>query len=140
MAGISIREAAQLQGVAPDTIRRRIRRGELRAHQEPTPQGFRWLVELEKEAAQAEPTQTHGHGIGNGIGDGIGDAQAGEAQVLRELVATLRSHIQGQGEELEARRREVSELHILLQQKALPAPGGHPWWRRLWSSDTVVKT
>ena len=132
MAGISIREAARLQGVAQDTIRRRIRRGELNAYQEPTPQGFRWLVELEEEVAQAEPTPTQGQGIG--------DAQAGEAQVLRELVATLRSQVQGQGEELEARRREVSELHILLQQKALPAPGGHPWWRRLWPSATVVKT
>ena len=131
MAGISIREAAQLQGVSQDTIRRRIRRGELKAHQEPTPQGFRWLVELEEEVAQAEPRPT--------LGQGIGDAQAGEAQVLRELVATLRSQVQGQGEELEARRREVSELHILLQQKALMAPGGHPWWRRLWPSATVVK-
>ena len=132
MAGISIREAAQLQGVSQDTIRRRIRRGELKAHQEPTPQGFRWLVELELEVAQAEPTQTQGQGIG--------DAHAGEGQVLRELVETLRSQVQGQGEELEARRREVSELHILLQQKALPAPGGHPWWRLLWSLDIVVKT
>ena len=124
MTGISIREAAQLQGVAQDTIRRRKRRGELKAHQEPTPQGFRLLVELEEEVAQAEPTQMQG----------IDDAQAGEAQVLRELVATLRSQVQGQGEELEARRREVSELHILLQQKALPAPEGRPWWRRLWQA------
>ena len=131
MAGISIREAAQLQGVAQDTIRRRIRRGELKAHQEPTPQGFRWLVELEEEVAQAEPTPTQGQGIG--------DAQAREAQVLRELVATLRSQVQDQGVELEARRREVSELHILLQQKALPAPGGSPWWRRLWPGSMVVK-
>ena len=63
MAGISIREAAQLQGVAQDTIRRRIRRGELKAHQEPTPQGFRWIVELEEETAQAEPPQVQGHGM-----------------------------------------------------------------------------
>ena len=131
MAGISIRVAAQLQGVAQDTIRRRIRRGELKANQEPTPQGFRWLVELELEATQAEPTP--------GPGQGIGDAQSGEAQVLRELVATLRSQVQGQGQELEARRREVSELHILLQQKALPAPGGRPWWRRLWPGSMGVK-
>ena len=131
MASIAIREAAQLQSVAQDTIRRRIRRGELKAHQEPTPQGFRWLVELEEEVAQAEPTQTQGQGID--------DAQAGEAKVLRELVTTLRSQVQGQGEELQARRREVSELHILLQQKALPAPGGRPWWRRLWPGSMVVK-
>jgi transposase len=124
MAGISIREAAQLQGVSQDTIRRRIRRGELNAYKEPTPQGFRWVVELEEATAQVEPPQVQGQGIG--------DAQAGEGEVLRELVATLRSQVQDQGVELESRRREVSELHILLQQKALPAPEGRPWWRRLW--------
>ena len=44
----------------------------------------------------------------------------------------LRSQLQSQGEELVARRREVQELHVLLQQKALPEAGGRPWWRRLW--------
>ena len=53
-------------------------------------------MELEEEAAQAEPTQTQGQGIA--------DAQAGEAQALRELVEAPRSQVQGQGEELEARR------------------------------------
>jgi len=42
--------------------------------------------------------------------------------------------------ELEARRREVQELHVLLAQRALPAPNAatpeamsgdsRPWWRR----------
>jgi len=36
------------------------------------------------------------------------------------------------GDRAWARRREVQELHILLQQRALPAPGERPWWRRLW--------
>ena len=53
MAGVSIQEAARALGVAQDTIRRRIRRGELQAHQEPTPQGFRWVVVLEPSSSDA---------------------------------------------------------------------------------------
>ena len=69
-------------------------------------------MELEdlEEDAQAAPTPTHTPDIGG--------AQVEDGQDLRELVA---------------RRREVQELHVLLQQKALPEAVGRPWWRRLWS-------
>ena len=82
MATVTIQEAAQHLGVSQDTVRRRIRKEELQATQTPTPQGFRWVVELE---------------------------------------------------DLVARRREVQELHVLLQQKALPEAVGRSWWWRLWS-------
>ena len=52
-----------------------------------------------------------------------------DGQDLRELVDALRSQLQFQGEELVARRQEVQELHVLLQQKALPEAVGRPWWR-----------
>lgn len=151
MDGVSIQEAAQVLGVAQDTVRRRIRRGELQAHQEPMPQGFRWVVALAEES-QAGPTPLNGHGIDDG--------QIGEAQGLRELVDTLQAQVKAQVEELEARCREVQELHVLLQQDhdpagdltrpwnrqpalpaleagelrrlLLPAGEGRPWWRRLW--------
>jgi hypothetical protein len=90
-----IREAARRLGVSQDTIRRRIRRGDLTAAREPTAQGFVWLVDLpEEEAETGEP------------------APAGSASDLdhaRELNRILLT-------ELEARRREVSELHVLLSQ------------------------
>jgi predicted RNase H-like nuclease (RuvC/YqgF family) len=40
--------------------------------------------------------------------------------------------------ELEARGREIQELHVLLQQAqaTLPAPkDNRPWWHRLWRRD-----
>ena len=58
-----------------------------------------------------------------------GGAHVEDGQDLRELVDVLRSQLQSQGEELVARRREVQELHVLLQQKALPEAVGRPWWR-----------
>lgn len=39
-------EAAQAFGVSVDTIRRRMKRGELDTRREQTPQGFRWLIRL----------------------------------------------------------------------------------------------
>jgi len=108
---ISIGEAARRLGVSTDTIRRRIGKGELTAHQEPTPQGFRWEVEL-----QANDQSLNGHAGNNEL-----------------LITILQAQIQAQAEELDARRREVQELHVLLQtaQTALTAPDRRPWWR-LW--------
>jgi excisionase family DNA binding protein len=138
MAVVSIQEAARRLGGSQDTIRRRIRRGALQAHQVPTPQGFRWAVELPDppEADQAEPMPPQGQDVG--AAQEVEDSRrvGGEAQALRELVDTLQSQVEGQREELEARRREVQELHVLLQQhvqqRALPPPGVPSWWRRLW--------
>jgi len=106
---VSIGEAARRLGLSTDTIRRRIGKGELLAHREPTPQGFRWEIEL-----QANDQPVNGH-------EGNADA----------LVTTLQAQVQAQAEELDARRREVQELHVLLQtaQAALTAPERRAWWR-----------
>jgi len=108
---VSIAEAARRLGVSTDTVRRRIGKGELLAHREPTPQGYRWEVELDEN----QPLNIHGSN-------------------LEVLVTTLQAQVQAQGEELDARRREVQELHVLLQnaQTALAAPERRPWWRRWW--------
>jgi len=106
---VSVGEASRRLGVSTDTIRRRISKGELTAHQEPTPQGFRWEIEL---GPDDQPLNGH---------DGDGEL----------LVTILQAQVQAQAEELDARRREVSELHVLLQtaQAALTAPERRSWWR-----------
>jgi len=105
---VSVGEAARHLGVSVDTIRRRIGKKELTAHQEPTAQGYRWEVELE---LTDQPLNGH---------DGNVEA----------LVSTLQAQVQAQAEELDARRREVSELHQLLaQQTALNSGQRRSWWR-----------
>jgi hypothetical protein len=62
-------------------------------------------------------------------------APSGEVAALRELNAQLKAQVETQGMELEARRREVQELHVLLQQfqMALPAArDNRSWWHKLW--------
>jgi len=109
---VSIGDAATRLRVSADTIRRRIGKGTLTAHQEPTAQGFRWQVEI----PTSDDQETNGHD-----------------NALEHLLLVLESQVKTQAEELEARRREISELHVLLQtaQTALAAPKSRPWWR-LW--------
>ena len=118
---VSIGDAASRLGVSADTIRRRIGKGTLNAEQEPTAQGFRWRVEL----PEANGHETNGH-----HDDAL---ESLVVTALESLVVTLQAQVQAQAEELEARRREIQELHVLLQtaQNALAAPKSRPWWR-LW--------
>jgi transposase-like protein len=121
MAKASIAEAARRLGISQDTVRKRLRLGELAGEQVRAPGGFRWLVELPGEHAEPQ-------GQGETPQEGI----TREAPYVRELVDSLQAQIRAQQEELEARRREVEQLHILLQQAqaALPAPREkRPWWR-----------
>jgi helix-turn-helix protein len=114
---VTISEAARLLGISEPTARRRVRSGELPGTQTPTPQGFVWMVDLPDDL----PMDTE---------------PSGEIAALQELNAQLKAQVEMQGVELEARRREVQELHVLLQQAhaALPIPqeDRQSWWRRLW--------
>jgi len=106
---VSVGEAARRLGISVDTVRRRISKGELLAHREPTPQGYRWEVEL-----QPNDQPLNGNEANN-----------------EALVTALQAQVLAQAEELNARRREVQELHVLLQtaQTALAPPERRPWWR-----------
>ena len=133
-------EAARRLGVSVATIRRRLHSGELQGFQEPTSQGFKWLLEVPELTTVGTPRKSHSQTNSEGVSDGasdLGDGMSGvsttegEVAALKETIAILR-------EELEARRRDVQELHVLLQQAqaALPAPRDHrSWWQRLWRRD-----
>ena len=117
---LTIAEAAQKLGVSIDTIHRRLRRGQLSGHRQPTPQGFTWLVEIpvgpcnSKDGAPSDAPVT-----------------AGDVQRLEQMVAMLQA-------QLEVKDKQIEQLHILLQQAqaALPAPrDNRPWWQRLWRRD-----
>jgi excisionase family DNA binding protein len=119
---VSVPEAARLLRVSEHTVRRRLKSGELQGHQVASSGGFLWMVEIPEEL-QAD-------------GPDSGEMAAMKALVaqLEETIAMLRERFAVQDAELEARRREVQELHVLLQQVqvALPPPRGRPWWK-WWS-------
>ena len=124
----TIREAALRLGVSQDTIRRRMRRGELQGVKVETPQGYTWYLDLPDDEPHQEPQA-----------EGQRASTISELDHLREVNRMLQ-------DEVETRRREVSELHILLQQaqRLLPmapespqdapgrAQGGRRSWWRVW--------
>jgi len=114
---VTIAEAAQLLGISSATVKRRLKAGELNGRQASRPQGFLWMVTIDQDHSTA--SRNHASN-GNSTGTELGS-----------LVAVLQAQVTSQAEELDARRREVQELHVLLQtaQSALPPPQAH---RRRW--------
>jgi excisionase family DNA binding protein len=118
MEEITIAQAAERLGVSMDTIRRRISKGEIKARKVPSAHGEMYLVELPEDAAPepAAPREKTDN--------------KGEVEALHQTISILET-------ELEARRREVQELHVLLQQAQAALPPGrgaaakNPLWRRL---------
>jgi hypothetical protein len=111
-------------------VKRRLQRGELKGYQEETPQGFRWIIDLPDDSASSNH---------HSAAPADAPATAGAEETLRELVDVLKDEVsqlrQQLREQLEAKDKQIEQLHILLQQAqaALPTPrDNHPWWRRLW--------
>jgi len=121
---VTITEAAQLLGISSATIKRRLKAGELNGRQASRPQGFLWMVEIDQDHSSTPPTTGSRNGGSNSNSTGT---------ELGSLVAVLQAQVASQAEELDARRREVQELHVLLQtaQTALPSPQAQRqgWWK-----------
>ena len=128
---VALPEAAQRLGVSVDTVKRRLRRGELRGQHVPRPQGYTWLIELpdSQMGSMADCTASSTVEL---------DSATIEVLNLREILAMAQSQIATQKEELLSKNKQIEQLHILLQQAqaALPAPkDDRSWWQRLWRRD-----
>jgi hypothetical protein len=118
---VSIKEAAERLGVSQDTIRRRLKSGELAGEREKTPQGFVWCVELPQgpsnvDAAAGEPTATASAPLGDGV----------EVAQLRERVAGLERLAEELKGERDAWREQAQrdgeaarELRVLLRNEQM---------------------
>ena len=125
---VTIQEAAHTLGIAESTVRRRLRNGELEGEQMPTPQGYTWLVELPEDLTKDEEARENDLQPTAGTG------------LMRELVDSLRSHVNGLEGQLSTKDRQIEQLHVLLQQvqAALPAPSESKRWWRLWKKTTAT--
>jgi len=106
----TISQAAAQLGCSVDTIRRKIRSGDLKAHKI----GRTWEIELPQ---------------------GTEPPASSDTQTLERLVEHLHGEIGELRRQLAIREKEVGQLHVLLgqaqSQTALTAPE-RPWWRRWW--------
>lgn len=103
-----IADVAAAYGVSVDTIRRRMRRGDIAGRREQTPQGFRWLAPLPDSVERlAAPVAS-----GSPQSD---NSAAHDLELIQrerdELIDTLRH-------ELALRNREISRLHEVIASQA----------------------
>jgi len=98
---VPIIEAANNLGVSVDTIRRRISKGELKARKVPSPHGEIYLVEIPDNIGVTPSDSEENKEVTPS------DVQTIEA--MKKTISILQT-------ELDARRREVQELHVLLRQ------------------------
>ncbi len=116
---VPIKEAAERLGVSADTVKRRMKAGELVGHQKPTAQGFIWLVEVPAGSEEEEEQDR--------------EPPAGallELAILRERLAGLERLLEERAERMEeleeslaaereaasSEREASAQLRILLQQ------------------------
>jgi hypothetical protein len=116
----TLADVAAASGVSVDTIRRRIRRGELDGRREQTPQGFRWLAPLPDANMRTSAP------------DAVGSPESHErpfhdvalVQHAQDALIETLQH------ELALRNREISRLHDVIASQAqalqLTAGGNAP--------------
>ena len=129
---VSIGQAVRRLGVSEVTIRRRLRKGELHGHKRQTPQGYVWMVELPDDVAENNKDGS------NREGESLSELVAAlrsQVEGQQELVDSLQAQVKAQQEELTAKNKQIEQLHVLVQQAqaALPAAGDNrSWWHKLW--------
>jgi hypothetical protein len=126
---VSIREAATRLGVSADTVRRRLKRGELGGEQEATPQGFVWRVEVPVETQPTAPAEATNAAQAASVlvEDALEAARLRErVDGLERLVGELRGERDAWQAQAERHEGAARELRILVRQaqelsRALPA-------------------
>jgi excisionase family DNA binding protein len=113
---VSIPEASRLLRVSENTVRRRLKSGELKGHQVASVGGFAWVVEISDDLAQDA-------------------SESREMAEMRASMGRMEAQIASLEGQLQVKDQQIEQLHVLLQQAqaALPAPReGKSWWR-WWS-------
>jgi len=129
---VSIKEAAERLGVSADTVRRRLKRGELAGEREKTPQGFVWRVELPVEARIVPPAEatTAAQAASVLVEDALEAARLRErVDGLERLVGELQSERDAWQAQAQRHEDAARELRILVRQaqefsRALPETAG----------------
>jgi len=107
---MTITEAAHALGVSTDTVRRRLKAGELAGRPEQTMHGFRWLVSLTPMPNGAQPVaEASAQPSAAASVDGAQGAAEGYAAPMTERERSL-------WQQLAEKDRQIGELHVLLQR------------------------
>jgi hypothetical protein len=134
MTKLSIREAAQQLGLAELTIRRRLRSGLIPGYQEDPPNG-RWWVDLPDDENGLKSSESmEGVEISSGLEEALRDIIRRQDETISQLRGEHQVQVESYQQQLEAKDKQIGQLHVLLQQAqaALPPPRNHRSWWRFW--------
>ena len=123
MTTVGIPEASRMLGISQDTVRKRIKTGEIPAEKVKAAGGYKWMVVVPEAADDVDDGLRNDHHQ-DGPPDGGTDSNA--------LVMEMKARIASLEEQLATRTREISELHQIIGAKALGPGVDRPWWK-LWS-------
>ena len=123
MARLSIPKAANTLGLSQDTIRKRLRSGDLQGQKVKGAGGFRWEVFVADDPTVKGDTQDGNHANVTDDGNHANNANGGP------LIDQMQARIDNLETQLTTRAGEIDQLHRLLAQTALNAAPGRPWWR-----------
>jgi len=115
---VPIKEAAERLGVSADTIKRRVKAGELVGHQKSTAQGFRWLVEVPARSEEEDRERELPAGALLELAI-LRERLAGMERLLEERaerVEELEASLAAEREAATSEREASSQLRVLLQQ------------------------
>jgi ElaB/YqjD/DUF883 family membrane-anchored ribosome-binding protein len=135
MTRLSIREAAQQLGVAELTIRRRLRSGLIPGYQEDPPNGRWWVDFPDDENGLKASDSMKGVEISSELEEALRDIIHRQDETISQLREQHQVQLESCQQQLEAKDKQIEQLHILLQQAqaALPVPrDNRPWWQRWW--------
>lgn len=126
MAKVGLAEAAQILGVSSETVRRRLKKGELTGEKIKTDHGYQWVVELEDLAPEGVPTT---------VVDVVELKRALAPEDLAALVhaaqAPLINQLEQQAQVIDDLAAKVEQLTAAIEaQAAAPKTGG--FWSRLF--------
>jgi hypothetical protein len=110
-------------GLSQDTIRKRLRSGDLQGQKVKGAGGFRWEVFVADDPTVKGVTQDGNHANVTDDGNHANGANDGA------LVDQMQARIDSLETQLTTRAGEIDQLHRLLAQTALNAAPGHPWWQ-----------
>jgi excisionase family DNA binding protein len=90
MAEVTVLEAARCLGISPDTVRRRISSGELKARREPHGANFTWWVEIPNELVSPQLGEVTEEELAAPRGvEADGQAAATTVDAQAQLIAAL---------------------------------------------------
>jgi len=123
---VSVNEAAKVLKVSPDTIRRRLDRGELTGERIPRAQGFSWRVDLNGTPQHiADPTSQDIAGV---AALSIENQLLAQIELLTDQIQKKDEQITHMNNSLGLALHELSEVRRL----ALPTPKGLSWLSKLF--------